>query len=210
MKTAFKIIAVIFSFFAFAKRVEGGDVNVRRVVIDEPEELFSTCSNFYAKLKSPDVEDIKFVSGFLAGVPSGRYCVSNHVKFTDDNDPTMLLLHSIKKPNSNESGYIVCVVYPYKSNEKFDTYETPDKKWLQGVRRFDVWHLDAGKWKVVLGVDLSDEGIESWFGGNETVFSDDAVATSEALKLRSKVDIEVENSIISEIKKSIDSKNIKK
>lgn len=191
MKNTYKVVIYILVLLPVRANAKDDKMNVTRVVSDAPVELFSTCSSFYSKLKSPDLSDIKFVSRTIAGVPKNQYCVSNHVNYAKTKDPTTLLLYSVKGLGVNEIGYVVCVVSPYIERDKLVTSETTIKGWLQGQRRFDVWHFDGSGWKVVLGVNPSDNQIDHWFKGNESLFSSDIEAISESLKLMLKQDNEV-------------------
>lgn len=209
MKIQIIIMAVGFSVIPISVLAKDEKINVTRVVYDAPQDLFDTCSNFYAKLKSPNNEDIRFVSSFIAGVPKNSYCISNHVKFVDSKSPTLLLTHTIKSAKSGKIGYVICIVYPYRENDGFAISETTNKNWLQGNRRFDVWSYNDGKWKVVLGVDPADQSNPSWFEGNETVFSDNIDDASGTLKEKLKIDSQVELDHSLEIRKALDHQNTK-
>lgn len=192
MKNTYKLVIYILVLLPVIAKAEDEKMSVTRVVSDAPAELFATCSSFYSRLKSPDISDIKFVSGTIAGVPKDQYCVSNHVDYAKTKDSTTLLLYSVKGLDVNEIGYVVCVVSPYKEHKKLETSETRVEGWLQGNRRFDVWHFDGSGWKVVLGVNPSDNEIDYWFKGNESVFSSDVEDISGSVKLKLKQHNEVE------------------
>lgn len=192
MKITYKLVIYILVLLPVIARAEDGKVSATREVFGAPKELFATASIFYAKLKSPDLNDIKYVSETIAGVPKGQYCVGRHVNYKKTKDPTMLLLYSVKGIGANEIGYVVCVVSPYVEHKKFKISETRIEGWLQGDRRFDVWHFDGSGWKVVLGVNPTDNKTDHWFKGNESHFSSDVEAVSGSLKLRLKLDNEAE------------------
>ena len=202
-----KLSNIIFILNLLIGLAEANTMNLTRMIYDLEDDFYSNSAMFYSKLKSTSYKDIEFVSKSIQGVPDNKFCISDHVKFNGESNPQMLLMYSVKDPNSTKIGYVVCVIDPYENTEKLSINETHNKNWIQGYRRFDVWHLSGKKWKVVIGVNPVDKDLSTWFKGNETTFFDDIDAASKSLKLKIKIDRNTENHINSEAIKAIMQKN---
>jgi hypothetical protein len=174
-----KILIFAFMFvmsetgLSFGGNSDTGEIIITRIAYGVEPAFFETSGTFYGKLGSLKPEDVACVSQVVAGVPNGRYVASAEADRFRHGEPRYMLISKVEDPSSKLSGLLVCAICPYPSGDGYVNMETKDDKWIQGERHYDVWHMDNGKWKVVLGVNISNGCKSSWFIGNESSYSDD-------------------------------------
>ena len=182
MKNRYNLISWILVLLLSPSNAEEEKLKSFRIIDEAPADFFESSSDFYSKLRSSAPEHIGYVSKTVVGVPKGKYHIPGIVKYDIGGKPTILLLKAVEGSQGNKKGYLVCTVAPYSEREQFETIETEEKGWLQGTRRFDVWHYDGESWKVVLGVDPLEDDVDKWFSGNAYILHDDLTTATKFLQ----------------------------
>jgi hypothetical protein len=149
---------VIFCTSTLYAQVEDTDEKwtVTRPIVDEGDNtLFEEAKSFYDKFHDVSIENIKYTSSRIVGVPSGVLATHECIADGIYGKPKLLWLSKVELKDQPLSGYLVCTIYSYR-NGKIISKETTTNGWLQGNRRFDLWIKGADSlWKVKLNINLN-------------------------------------------------------
>lgn len=200
-------ICISILFFVLYNPSQGDDkVKVTRLIDDAPSEFYQQVTLVYEKLGGTNLADLSFIAKSVVGVPDNRFVVSKHVKYGMIQKPQVLLIGNIIDLPQNGFVYLVCALYPYRINASFGVFETLNPMWIQGERRFDIWQMEKGVWKVILGVDLKSIKNGTKFVGNESNFPESPQSAASQIEQLIQLEKQVAKDSDELIKSYIDKK----